>query len=282
MEYNIKHITRYEFDSPVFLEPHLLRFYPRANAHCYTKSVGLHITPQPAGQNNVLEATGSNATLCWFENMHRSLEVVAEMNVKMFPCNPFSFLVHPAENVNLPLKYSSIEKQLLCSALTIDPPEISDEIFRRVKEIREYSNNNTVVFLTNLNNAIAAEFDVRYRDDGPPLSPCETFERREGSCRDLAWLHVSMLRHAGIASRFVSGYFYLDAEEPVWELHAWVEAYIPGGGWRGFDPSHGLACADQHVAIAASPFPESTMPVAGSYRGTAKARLTHQISILKR
>jgi transglutaminase-like putative cysteine protease len=57
-------------------------------------------------------------------------------------------------------------------------------------------------------------------------------------------------------------------------LHAWAEVYIPGGGWRGYDPSHGLVVADRHIALAASFDPEGSAPVRGSFRGTGVTATT--------
>jgi transglutaminase-like putative cysteine protease len=63
------------------------------------------------------------------------------------------------------------------------------------------------------------------------------------------------------------------------DLHAWAELYIPGGGWRGFDPTAGLAVADRHVAIAAGALAEQTAPVSGTYAGDASSRLETRVTI---
>ena len=52
------------------------------------------------------------------------------------------------------------------------------------------------------------------------------------------------------------------------ELHAWSEVYLPGGGWRGFDPTHDLAVADHHSVLTAAIKPRDAAPVTGSFRGT--------------
>jgi len=92
--------------------------------------------------------------------------------------------------------------------------------------------------------------------------------RKEGACRDLAVLFMDICRSLGLAARFVSGYKYSPDTPDQHELHAWAEVYLPGAGWRGYDPSWGLAVADHHVALAAGPAPQDAMPVTGTFRGT--------------
>jgi transglutaminase-like putative cysteine protease len=58
-------------------------------------------------------------------------------------------------------------------------------------------------------------------------------------------------------------------------MHAWAEVYVPGGGWRGYDPTHGLAIADRHIAVAASAQPALAAPVSGTFRGTGVSSKIH-------
>lgn len=91
-------------------------------------------------------------------------------------------------------------------------------------------------------------------------------------------LYLAVARACGFAGRFVSGY-YAPAGVAENELHAWPELYIPGGGWRGFDPTAGLAVADRHVALAYAPDPLGAAPVDGTYRGSATATMTTDVAI---
>src|SRR5690606_27947417 len=86
----------------------------------------------------------------------------------------------------------------------------------------------------------------------------------KGACRDLAMLFIDACRSQGLAARFVSGYAWQDAAQAEHDLHAWAEVYLPGGGWRGFDPSTGLATADHHIAVAACAVPDGAAPTTGT------------------
>ncbi|MCU0228986.1 MAG: transglutaminase family protein, partial [Bryobacterales bacterium] len=107
---------------------------------------------------------------------------------------------------------------------------------------------------------------VVIRRDGEPMDPELCLELQEGACRDLTQVFVGACRHMGIAARFVSGYQMTDPNGDERHMHAWAEVFLPGGGWRGYDPTHGIAVDEHFVPVAASPNPLLATPVDGSYR----------------
>jgi transglutaminase-like putative cysteine protease len=224
-----------------------------------------------------VDLDGHAAVQIWFDGLTSSLSVVVSSTVETLRANPFDFLL-PAEAVRLPLRYSnSVERGL---AGYMSGGEVAAPVRQAVDGVLERSEGRTVPFLTELTRWIGASFAKIVRLEGPPLPPVETLAAGAGSCRDLAVLFNEMCRAVGLAARFVSGYHEREAPDGRRHLHAWSEVYLPGAGWRGFDPAEGLAVADRHVVLAAGLQPVSAAPTDGTFRGNgASSTLDSQIVI---
>lgn len=279
MKFKISHETTYLFSDEVFLEPHYLRFRPKQTPYIDVKRFSIAIKSAPEG-HNVLEDEEHNVIdFCWFEKLTNSLTISVESSLQTKDYNPFNFIIHPDSFNTLPFTYSTHQQQILYAYMQKVP--LSQELISYADAIIDASRFNTVTFLSNLTAQIHKDFTVEYREDGPPLSPNNTFDSKTGSCRDLSWMHINLLRNYGIAARFVSGYFYFETEEPNYELHAWVEVFIPGTGWLGFDPSHGILTGNTHFSLASSAISENTMPVSGGIRGSATSQMSTTLLIEK-
>jgi transglutaminase-like putative cysteine protease len=146
-------------------------------------------------------------------------------------------------------------------------------------ELTEEAKGNAQSFLPLLTGRIHSGTSRIFREVGAAHAPEETLRRGEGSCRDLTVLMLAVARASGFAGRFVSGYYHPAGPITEHELHAWAELYIPGGGWRGFDPTAGLAVADRHIAIAYAAQAELAAPVRGSLRGTGTTKMTTEVEV---
>ena len=124
-------------------------------------------------------------------------------------------------------------------------------------------------FLVMLSERMKQDFVYEFRHLGAPHRPEDTLASGRGSCRDWVILYMACANAVGLAARFVSGY-YFDEKPQLADLHAWIEVYIPGGGWRGFDPSMGLACYGQHIALATSSSAAGAAPIHGNFKGQGK------------
>lgn len=279
MKFKIVHDTTYLFNDKVFLEPHYLRFRPKNTPFIDVKNFSISLKSEPEGHRVMADEEHNMVDFYWFEKLTDSLTISVESSLQIKDYNPFNFIIHPDSFNTIPFTYSEHQYQILYASL--QKVAIAKELADYANAVLQTSHFNTIAFLTNLTTQIHKDFTVEYRENGPPLSPDNTFSIKKGSCRDLSWMQINMLRNYGIATRFVSGYFYFETEKPIYELHAWIEVFIPGTGWLGFDPSHGILTGNTHFAVASSAIPENTMPVSGGIRGSATSKLITRLIIEK-
>lgn len=109
----------------------------------------------------------------------------------------------------------------------------------------------------------------------------EIVELKAGVCQDFAHLMTEMLRILHIPARYVSGYICPSGTTMRGEgaTHAWVEAYIPGYGWLGVDPTNNCYASAAHVKISIGRNFNDCTPVKGTYKGTSQHVLTVSVVI---
>ncbi|MEE4189876.1 MAG: transglutaminase family protein [Roseobacter sp.] len=276
MFFNIQHQTRYRYSHPVQLGPQQLRFRPRDDGSQRVISYQLDIVPTPQGRNEYLDLEGNQVTQVWFDRQTESFDITASMQVQTIRSNAFDFLLAPDAAV-LPIDHAH---DIDCARAYLARIEPDDSVTAFAAELSIAADRNTLSFIDQLNRQLSAEFMQIHRDTGEPQSPAFTLQHRQGACRDLAVLFVDCCRAEGLAARFASGYQRGNLLSERRHLHAWPEVYLPGGGWRGFDPTHGLALADTHVTIAAAAHARDTMPVSGVFNGLgASSTLDYSVQI---
>jgi transglutaminase-like putative cysteine protease len=269
MLFHIHHTITYTYGRPVFLEPMTLRLTPRQDGSQRLLSHRLAILPTPAGQSQVVEPDGTAATVSWFESTHEDLTIEMEALVETLRDNPFDWIVTEPAVRTLPAAYGDEEAQSLAPYRGPGPGGEGSSVATWARALAGEVGDDTASFLSHLADQIHQGFEHVGRPDGDPHSAEATLRERRGACRDTAMLFVEACRSLGLACRFVSGYsMHHPPEVSEHELHAWAEVYLPGAGWRGYDPSLGLAVADGHVVLAATPDHRLAAPVTGRFRGT--------------
>jgi uncharacterized protein (DUF2126 family)/transglutaminase-like putative cysteine protease len=287
---SIEHHTAYRFDRAVELGPHEVRLRPAPHTRTTVEAYTLNVTPagyaltwrQDAFGNHVARVTypkGGAATALDFE-----VGLVATLQAG----NPFDFFVEPGAE-RWPFEYDAETRADLApflSGANGDPgsdPATAPLLHRRIELIGSEP-VPTVELLVELNAALCDAVEYTTREEAGVQTPEETLRLNRGSCRDSAWLLVTMLRGLGIAARFTSGYLVQLGSSPdesdTVDLHAWAEAYIPGAGWIGMDPTSGLLTGEGHIPLAIAPRPSGAAPVIGSH-SDASPTLTHTMSIAR-
>ena len=278
MRYQIRHRLTYRYSAPVELGLHLLRLRPRHDGTQQLHQFQVCITPNPAGQADVVDLDGNATLQLWFDDRPaEQLDVSLDAIVSTHRPNPFNYLLEPWA-ATLPFDYPQSLRLALdpyCARDGVDP--ITWEL---AADLRDQANGNPVEFLGLLNQTIHDGCAYEVRETGNPHPAGLTWKHKRGSCRDFTVLFVEACRAVGLGARFVSGYEVGDPQVPHKFLHAWAEVYLPGGGWRGYDPTQGIAAADGYIAVAAAADPRRAAPFPGTFQGRgAHAQLDSSLSI---
>ncbi|MET0052670.1 MAG: transglutaminase family protein [Candidatus Thiodiazotropha sp.] len=265
--YRILHRTYYNYPVDVNLGPHRLRLRPREGHELRIESSSLEIFP-PAELRWQRDAEDNSVAIATFKQPTRQLRIESQVVIQQYNEEPLDFLVTD-EAVNYPFDYSASDLDvlgpyLLDPRLTVEPALRSwvDQIWQAGESIQSYE------LLLRITQQIKKSFEYQLREEPGVQSAHDTLELGTGSCRDFASLLMQAARMLGFAARFVSGYLYSPpTPEDYGSTHAWAEIYLPGPGWKGFDPTTGSVVGADHVSVAVARTPDSVPPVEGSYQG---------------
>jgi transglutaminase-like putative cysteine protease len=270
MQLYVEHSTVYRYDDAVYLEPHTFRLRPRMSASQQLLQFDLQIAPEPAGTAECMDQDGNLALQAWFSTPTRELNVRSRFRVDLPRENAFDYIL-PGNISLLSLWY----EEPLSTALAPyrNYSEVGGDVRAYARTAARRAGFDLAQFLSDVNWDIFHSFRQIHRAEGSAWPSDLTLRVREGSCRDLAMLFCDLCRVMGIAARFVSGYECATAGRADASMHAWAEVYLPGVGWRGYDPSRGLAVANCHVAVAAGFDPELAAPISGLYSGGSGSQM---------
>ncbi len=288
----LNHHNRYRYDRPVALSAHEIRLRPAPHCRTPILSYSLKVTPEKHFINWQQDVYGNFIARLVFPEKTRELDVTVDLIADMTVINPFDFFVESYAE-KFPFAYGEQLARDLTPYLAIE--ERGSQLHQWIADFRARELNaglNTIDFLLAVNRRLQGDIRYLVRMEAG-VQTCEhTLEFKSGSCRDSGWLMVQILRHFGLAARFVSGYLIqlaadvkaLDGpsgtERDFTDLHAWAEAYIPGAGWIGLDPTSGLLAGEGHIPLACTASPASAAPISG-YTDPAQTQFEFAMSVTR-
>ncbi|MDZ4294729.1 MAG: transglutaminase family protein, partial [Hydrogenophaga sp.] len=268
----LSHITHYRYDRLVKLGPQVVRLRPAP--HSRTKVLSYSQKIEPAGHfiNWQQDPFANYQARLVFPEPTTEFKVTIDLVVEMAVHNPFDFFLEPRAE-EFPFSYDASQLQELAPYLATAP--LTEELKAYLAQV-DMKKRRTIDFLVDVNQMLQRDISYTIRMEPGVQTPEETLKLKSGSCRDTGWLLVQMLRHLGLAARFVSGYLIqltpdvkaIDGpsgpEKDFTDLHAWCEVFLPGAGWIGLDPTSGLLAGEGHIPLACTPQPSSAAPVEGA------------------
>jgi uncharacterized protein (DUF2126 family) len=287
----INHDTYYRYDKPVVLSPHIFRLRPAVHSRTKILGYSLKIKPKNHFINWQQDPFGNFLARVVFHEPTTELAVDVEVIAELSVINPFDFFLEEYAD-KFPFQYDNQLKRELTPYLEVS--ESGTLLKEWLKEVDTSKKIRTVDFLVGINQRLWKDINYTIRMEAGVQTCEETLTKRLGSCRDSAWLLVQILRHLGLAARFVSGYLVqltadvksLDGpsgpEQDFTDLHAWTEVYVPGAGWIGLDPTSGLFASEGHIPLACTPDYVSAAPVTGYILTPCKTEEFKFANIVKR
>ncbi|HUR87564.1 MAG TPA: transglutaminase family protein [Ramlibacter sp.] len=284
----LNHVSHYKYDRPVQLGPQVVRLRPAP--HSRSKIVSYSLTVEPANHfiNWQQDPFANYQARLVFPEKTSEFTVTVDVVVEMAVYNPFDFFLEPGAE-QFPFKYEPLVAQELAPYLAPDPATpLLEKYLRKI----DRTPRPTIDFLVAVNQMLQQDVKYLIRMEPGVQTPEETLRSGSGSCRDSGWLLVQLLRHCGLAARFVSGYLIqlkpdvksLDGPSGTsvdfTDLHAWCEVYLPGAGWIGFDPTSGLLAGEGHLPLACTPQPSGAAPIEGLV-DEAKVDFRHHMQVTR-
>ena len=267
----LHHVTHYKYDRPVQLGPQVVRLRPAPHCRSNVISYSLRIEPEQHFVNWQQDPFANYQARLVFPEKTREFKVTVDLVVEMAVYNPFDFFLEPQAE-NFPFKYTASQAEELAPYLVAE--EVTPLVQAYLDKI-DRKEQRTIDFLVGINQQVQSDVNYLIRMEPGVQTPEETLTNGSGSCRDSGWLLVQLLRHMGLAARFVSGYLIqltpdvkaLDGPSGTTvdftDLHAWCEVYLPGAGWIGLDATSGLLAGEGHIPLACTPTPSSAAPIEG-------------------
>ena len=288
----LHHKTSYRYDRQVGLSPHEVRLRPAPHARTPILSYSLGIKPKQHFINWQQDPYGNFIARLVFPEKADELEITVDLVADMTVINPFDFFIESSAE-KFPFTYEARLVEELAPYTRAEKPGARLEAWLTAAR-RELLKPDltTIDFLVALNQRLQGGVDYLVRLEPGVQTTEETLEKGSGSCRDSSWLLVQILRHFGLAARFVSGYLIqltadvkaLDGPQGTdadfTDLHAWAEVYVPGAGWIGLDPTSGMLAGEGHIPLACTAMPSSAAPVSGC-ADEANVEFSHEMSITR-
>jgi transglutaminase-like putative cysteine protease len=275
--FRIHHVTKYTYSRPVKENSNEIRIYP---FECAEQEILLHeinITNNP-DTYTYTDYWGNRTGNFSLLNAHKELVIESKLVVRTITADPLH--ISSADT-----GFDALQKEIkqdvqLTELIYAEPIKLQHKIDEIVTAIMQPGKA-----VAHVVEACCAYIFKHFRYikgiTNIETTVDEILEMRSGVCQDFAHLMLQVLRTLQIPARYVSGYICPNKNGMRGEgaTHAWVEAWIPGYGWAGIDPTNNIWVTNNHVKLAVGRHFKDCTPIKGAFKGPAKQALSVYVSV---
>lgn len=273
----IHHATRYSYDQPIRRSLHYIHLCPRTSPTQIVRSFSLSTEPK-VEWTPYDDIFGNPTARFEVASPYRELSIVADSTVDLLDVDPYAFEA-PAARPVFPLAWPLWEHQPLLPYLATDFPLTgSDEIHDYARSFAVRNRQDVLETAFDINLTLFRDFKYRPGTTTVETPAAEVLRTRQGVCQDFANLFISMARRLQIPARYVCGYV-LSGGAFGDASHAWVQLYLPGVGWKDFDPTNGTLPTADHVVVAWGANYRDTAPIWGTLYSQAKETMKVEVRV---
>lgn len=273
MQYDIHHITRFKYDKPVRESVTELRMFPRSEGPQRCLDFNLVVDPH-VSTDFYIDHQANTVHHFDIPAFHKELTLKA------------TSIVEIREDTGKPdaasVTWADLDAVQSGDFWDYINPSRFARPTEKLRALADKHNlgrqENPLATLERLSGVIYNEFEYAPQTTHVESDIDEALTARRGVCQDFTHIMIALGRMAGIPCRYVSGYLFHRTEDGDRSAedatHAWAEAWLPGLGWVGFDPTNHLLATNRHIRVAVGRDYADVPPTRGTFRGNAKEMLS--------
>ena len=280
MFYSIRHITRYRYDAPVRESVMQLYVQPKSEGAQRLQSFQVAANPRSALQAYT-DHFGNAVYHFDVPGTHQELtvEVDADVEVQATPAPP-EWVDGSAWEALGSRQMKGEHFDMLENRGLAKATGLLDSFLHERGLVRT---DDPMTTLRRLNRGLFEAFAYAPEETDVDSPIDVALSKRKGVCQDFAHIMISAARMWGIPARYVSGYLYTKRDagdrSAADATHAWLEAFVPGCGWVGFDPTNNVLAGERHIRVAIGRDYNDVPPVRGVFKGPANSELAVAVQV---
>ncbi|MEP0919458.1 transglutaminase family protein [Leptolyngbya sp. DQ-M1] len=283
--YDLEHTTSYRYRNPVTFGEHRAIFLPSIGYSGRILSYAID-SNVPCKTRWMMDTLSNNVALLSFSEPAKELSVTYRVRAEHFGIPTIADFPLDARAEEIPVQYTPDEWNDLSVFIRPHTEDSEGRLAAWTKQFVAGDQDSTLDVLQRMMDSINTTLSYQSRDAEGTQNPAETLRLQSGTCRDYAWLMIEALRRLGLACRFVSGYIYdsaLDGGEVGMTgsgaTHAWAQVYLPGAGWRAYDPTNRITAGFDLIRVAIARHPGQVIPLSGSWFGETDDYLGMDVNV---